>query len=336
MLNVESNDLHTYTETMKETICVDLDYTLVYTDTLLELWLKMLYHQPSSALKAVYLLFFKGMIACKWFLNQFDFTEASSLPYNHELIEWLKDKKKTHHIWLVTGSSQTIAHQVAKHLMLFDGVIASHSKSTMVGPFKAQQMTDQFQTFSYIGDSKKDLYVWPKCKKKGVVFQGKNPYPSIDFDYYFKRPSLTWSAWIQFLSFTTCWPCMFPLVSTIVYPEWASTLLIYCVALTLTHFSCQLFENIYYLQVNRKRKHQNIVASSTYSVELVITHFFIFSLTAFSLSFFISALTSMMILLVHILYGFINICLKKSRFCHVKLALVLGINLFSSILICQF
>ena len=136
---------------------------------------------------------------------------------------------------------------------------------------------------------------------------------------------------MHFLSFTTCWPCMFPLFSSIVYPEWASTLLIYCVALTFTHFSCQLLENIYYLEINRKRKNKNIVASSTYSVESVITHFFIFSIIAFSLSFFISALTSMMILLVHILYGFINICLKKSRFCYVKLPLILSINLLSSI-----
>lgn len=266
---------------MKPTICVDLDNTLVYCDTLLDLWLKILYFKPKMALKALWIAWSKGIVACKYFLNQFDLLDVSQLTYNASLITWIKQQKKSHQVWLVTGTSATIAHQVADYLGLFDGVMSSDQHTGLVGQDKKNAMLKKFKSFIYIGDSRKDLQVWPSAYKKGIVYQYENPYPEIKFDYEFKKPPVGIKAWIHLLGFQTWWQHLLILWPMIFFPKTTLKLLLFMLGMICAHIAGALIHQLLYLQQNRRQKiHHSIITMGIYGLTDVLKHSFCFKLLA--------------------------------------------------------
>ena len=237
---------------MKPTICVDLDNTLVYCDTLLDLWFKILYFKPKMALKALWIAWSKGIVACKYFLNQFDLLDVSQLTYNASLIDWIKQQKKSHQVWLVTGSSATIAHQVADYLDLFDGVMSSDQHTGLVGQDKKNAMLKKFKSFIYIGDSRKDLEVWPSAYKKGIVYQYENPYPTLKFDYEFKKPTVGMQAWIQLLGIRTWWQHLIILWPILFFPTAIFKLLLFMLGMTCAHCAGTLIHQLIYYEIYKK------------------------------------------------------------------------------------
>jgi len=148
-------------------ICVDLDGTLVSTDTLWEclvaawrknFWLPLLF--------PLWLL--RGRAFLKYQAAKHADLDTLSLPYDLELVDWLSGQRKQgREIMLVTGSSEAVASKVAEDLGLFSEVISSTKSLNLSGPNKLKKLQERFagQEFEYIGDSSADFPIWKHLGK---------------------------------------------------------------------------------------------------------------------------------------------------------------------------
>jgi len=143
-------------------LCVDLDGTLVQTDTLLEAILRLLKREPRMLFALLFWLlkgrsYLKREVAARVNLN------PAELPYCAELIAYLETEREAGtHIVLVTGADQRIAKSVAEYLGIFDEVIASNGIRNLTGATKMRELVDRFGAgkFRYVGNSRTDLPVW--------------------------------------------------------------------------------------------------------------------------------------------------------------------------------
>jgi 4-hydroxybenzoate polyprenyltransferase len=143
------------------TICVDLDGTLVRTDTLLEGLLGVLrdprnwtglWCWPLGA-RAV----LKRRVAARSPLD------PALLPYEQTLIDYLRAQRcQGRHLVLATAADRTIADSVNAHLQLFDEVIASDGVHNLKGRAKGDALAKRFGpgNFTYVGNSWPDLHIW--------------------------------------------------------------------------------------------------------------------------------------------------------------------------------
>lgn len=152
-------------------LCVDLDGTLVNTDTLWESYLLLLKQNPLLALFALTKIF-HGKAFFKDYLANKTELDVTTLPYNQPLLKWLKHEKQTGRcLILVTASNQRIAERVAKHIELFDDVIGSDVSNSMQASNKHELLIQKFgdKQFDYAGNHKKDLTVWQHSQQSIVV-----------------------------------------------------------------------------------------------------------------------------------------------------------------------
>ncbi|MFK7823248.1 MAG: UbiA family prenyltransferase [Oligoflexales bacterium] len=143
-------------------LCVDLDGTLVNTDTLWESFLLLCKKNLVTAFLSLFYIvkgkqFFKANIANKIHLD------PNILPYNHRFIEYLKaEQMQGRRLILITGSHQSIAQSVAAHLGIFDEVHGSNLHSNLIGANKEEYLVSLIgeKKFLYAGNSNDDLKVW--------------------------------------------------------------------------------------------------------------------------------------------------------------------------------
>lgn len=186
-------------------ICVDLDNTLIFADSMFLLWLNALNKSPIIALNAAFIFLFTGSAEAKHYLTCHVNLDIANLPYNDHLIAWLKKQKdRGHPIWLVTGANQFIANRIALHLGIFDGVLASDKQNNLVSQKKATSLKNHFHSFVYIGDHKHDLAVWDVADESGIVCRNKIPPFKRPFKYIFNRPQATHKDWANLLK-TSHW-----------------------------------------------------------------------------------------------------------------------------------
>jgi len=154
-------------------LVVDLDGTLVHTDTLHELAIRLLAQKPHLVLlMPIWLI--KGKAYLKNQLAKHVELDVSTLPFNNLLIEWLREQKKIgRKLVLCTATHNSTAEKVAKHLHLFDHVIATEDQDNLSGSSKSKKLEELFgkKGFDYIGNSKVDLKVWANSKH-GIVVNG--------------------------------------------------------------------------------------------------------------------------------------------------------------------
>jgi len=153
-------------------LCVDLDGTLIKTDSLYELFLLLFKTNPLYCLIAISWLMkskahFKAEITKRVQLS------AESLPYNQDVIAYIKSQDPQRKILLVTGSNKRVADSVAEYLGLFDEVIASDENINLTGNNKRDHLAKRFADtgFEYIGNEATDMPVWKVAKKVSVVSQ---------------------------------------------------------------------------------------------------------------------------------------------------------------------
>ena len=160
---------------MKTVCCVDLDGTLLLSDSLFESALLLLRQNP---LMIFMLLFWvlRGRAYVKAEIAKRVELESDSLPYNPAVIDWIEQQKSAGHpIYLVTAANQQVAQSIADHLGLFDGVMASSDDNNLKGHRKAQACVEAFgeKQFIYVGDSASDLAVWQKAQAAVCVSHDK-------------------------------------------------------------------------------------------------------------------------------------------------------------------
>jgi 4-hydroxybenzoate polyprenyltransferase len=143
-------------------LCVDLDGTLIFSDTLLESALLLIKSNPFHVFFFVLWLLrgravLKAEIASRVTLN------PAALPYNREFVSWLESERaEGRSLWLCTAANVKLAEAVAGHLGIFDGVIASDSQTNLAGDSKAARLVERFgeRGFDYCGNERRDLKVW--------------------------------------------------------------------------------------------------------------------------------------------------------------------------------
>jgi phosphoserine phosphatase len=142
-------------------LVVDLDGTLVLGDTTLGCMLA-LRRRPLRLLRALWRLP-RGRAHVKQRLAAAASLDAARLPYNRELLRYLREQRRAgRKLVLATGADRSIAEAVARHLGLFDAVLASDGRINLTGSRKLSAISRQLQgaAFAYIGNSKTDLVIW--------------------------------------------------------------------------------------------------------------------------------------------------------------------------------
>jgi len=157
-------------------IAVDLDGTLLHTDTLHESCLELLHRHPVKMFSVPFWLM-HGKAYLKQKLSEETNLNPATLPYNLELILWLKEQKAFgHQLILCTAADQQVANDIASHLNLFDEVIASNGQVNIAGSNKRQALVEHFgeQGFIYVANSSDDLVVWESSAQAVVVNASDN------------------------------------------------------------------------------------------------------------------------------------------------------------------
>ena len=152
-------------------IVVDLDGTLVHTDMLHESALRALRDKPGHLLRMPGWLH-TGKAALKEALAHATHFDPTALPYNLALMTWLREQRALgRHVILCTAADTLIAGAIARHLDLFDEVIASDGVVNLAGRNKADVLEQRFGRggFDYAGNSQADLHVWERARRAIVV-----------------------------------------------------------------------------------------------------------------------------------------------------------------------
>lgn len=158
-------------EARESVLCVDLDGTLVRTDTLHEQYLQALVRHPLGALLLIAHIA-RGKAAFKRALCELCPLDPATLPYQDDLVEFLSNEKaRGRQIVLATASDASVANAVAAHVGLFDEVLGSDGAVNLKGSEKAAQLSARFgrAKFSYAGNSRADLAVWSEADEVILV-----------------------------------------------------------------------------------------------------------------------------------------------------------------------
>ena len=158
-------------------ICVDLDGTLLRTDTLVEMLVAALRFPRNWALLLRQLL--AGRAALKREAAALAPLDPATLPYEESLLRYLSEERASgSRIVLATAADRAIAERINLHLGLFHEVIASDGANNVKGEAKGEALVKAFGEggFIYVGNGRPDLAVWHRAGGGVVV----NASPSIE------------------------------------------------------------------------------------------------------------------------------------------------------------
>jgi 4-hydroxybenzoate polyprenyltransferase len=157
-------------------LCVDLDGTLVKSDTLSDSALALARHRPAALLNVPAWLL-QGKAALKRHLANTIQLDVAHLPYNRELLQYLEQQRATGRpLYLATAADADTANRVAAHLGIFTGVLASDGQLNLAGKNKLAAFQARFgDNFSYIGNALPDLLPLQHCQEPMVA----NPTPGL-------------------------------------------------------------------------------------------------------------------------------------------------------------
>src|SRR6202161_3256429 len=114
-------------------LCVDLDGTLVKSDTLVDSLMVLARSHPTALLRAPFWAI-KGKAHLKSQVGSLVTLDVAHLPYNRPLLDYLRDEHAAgRKLYLATGADRVLAQSVAAHLGIFAGVIASAGEVHLTG-----------------------------------------------------------------------------------------------------------------------------------------------------------------------------------------------------------
>jgi len=141
---------------------VDLDGTLVATDTLWESFLILMKTAPHRVLSLLFVLL-GGRPKLKRYLSTHAPVDPRALPYREEVLELTRNARQAGRpIILVTAADQATAAAVAAHVDVFDEAVGSDGRHNLKAQRKADFLASRFGRggFQYVGDAAADLPVW--------------------------------------------------------------------------------------------------------------------------------------------------------------------------------
>jgi len=158
-------------------LVVDLDGTLISSDLMLESVFVLAKHQPLRALELP-LWLASGRAQFKHRLAMTARPDARTLPYNRELVDYLREQKRAGRpLILATAADEAVARDVAREVGLFDAVYASDGAENLAGERKRERLVSEFGVggFDYAGDGRGDRTIWQAARKVILVGSGESP-----------------------------------------------------------------------------------------------------------------------------------------------------------------
>ncbi len=138
-------------------LCVDLDGTLIKSDSLFDAVCLLLRSNPVRAWRLPFWLA-GGRARLKSEIAQQAPLDVARLPYNAPLLSFLQDEcRQGRQLYLTTGADAALAERVAAHLGIFQGVLASDGATNLTSGKKLELLKLRFGSFDYIGNSRADL-----------------------------------------------------------------------------------------------------------------------------------------------------------------------------------
>src|SRR5262245_57592287 len=134
-------------------LCVDLDGTLVSSDTLWESLLVLLRRRPWLAL-LVPLWLTRGRARFKRQVSERVLLDAATLPYRADLVEALRGAAAAgRRVVLSTAADMRVAKAVADHVGVFSDVMASDGQQNLKAAHKRDALIERYGAtgFDYVG-----------------------------------------------------------------------------------------------------------------------------------------------------------------------------------------
>lgn len=206
-------------------LCVDLDGTLVKSDTLIDALFVLFRREPLNALRSS-LFLMQGKAAFKAEVARHVSLNPVTLPYNRPLLDYLRGEHAAgRDIYLTTASNEEQAKRIAHHLGTFAGVFASNDKVNLRHDAKRAALERHFhqQGFDYIGNSIQDV---PVLERANVAMVAN---PTLGLDLQLKRKKVAVHRVFQDRS-----PRIKTIVNAARLKQWPKNLLIF-VPLLLAH-----------------------------------------------------------------------------------------------------
>ncbi|MGV3709723.1 MAG: UbiA family prenyltransferase [Gemmatimonas sp.] len=151
-------------------LVVDMDGTLILSDTLFEGSVQMWKAHPLTCLQYPFWLL-RGRAGFKRAIADNVNFDARQMPYNEALVEHLREQRKTRKIVLCTAADHRFAAGVARHLKLFDDVIATTDGVNLKSEAKAAELVRRYGKggFDYAGNDLADVAVFAEARRAIVV-----------------------------------------------------------------------------------------------------------------------------------------------------------------------
>ena len=140
-------------------LCVDLDGTLVKSDTLVDSLVVLARTRP-ALLFGVLRALVRGKAAVKAYVTQHTSLDVVHLPYNRKVLQLLQEqRRKGRDLYLTTGANEVLAQRVATHLGIFNDTLGSSATTNLTGNRKLATLQARFGAdgFDYIGNDTPDL-----------------------------------------------------------------------------------------------------------------------------------------------------------------------------------
>lgn len=151
-------------------LCVDLDGTLIHSDSLVESFFGAL--RESFAWPRLLLALRRGRAAFKRAVADASPIDPQLLPFNPAVLDVLRARREAgQKIVLITAADQQVADAVAEHIGLFDESIGSNGVQNLKGNSKREFLVERYgeKGFDYVGDGQADLPVWRAARQSLVV-----------------------------------------------------------------------------------------------------------------------------------------------------------------------
>ncbi len=146
---------------------VDLDGTLVRTDTSVEASFRLVRKNLAYALRLPFWLL-RGRAYLKRQVSQRVVLEPERLPYKPEFLAFLRaEHKKGRRIILATAADESYAKAVADYLDCLDGAFGSDGVTDLAGARKLDRIREETNggPFDYAGDDLEDLAIFPHARQ---------------------------------------------------------------------------------------------------------------------------------------------------------------------------
>lgn len=186
-------------------LTVDLDGTLLLTDTLFEAVAEHLRRRPFWTLWQLLQLPF-AIAKVKDHLTKNVDLDVDSLPVNEDVLAYCKRAKAAgREVWLVSAADQKMVDRVAARFGIFDRAIGSDGETNNKGPAKARLLEREAPGgFEYVGDSPADYKVWKSAARASHVDKGESRRKliakmGVPVAHSFERPKADLCVWLKVL-----------------------------------------------------------------------------------------------------------------------------------------